>query len=252
MVTIDLENIDTNNFTGVATIDGLPGRMANNWDSAYFLIMKKNEDGTVDRNNYLSVGKRAHADGFGTVHEVNATGSEYSTGDISENEITKATFAIEKQGKTVNLYSIVDGKKNKVQSVDISSFGNDLKLAVACWGAGQTNKNVTVTDIKLGEGRLDEVLAKDSLAIMTNDESKFEISNLSYLSDSNDNINISFDSTHKGNSMLIVSEPGNNTYVVNGNSFKATENGEYKVFVVSQLPSGKYSNGINKAIFSKL
>ena len=246
LVTIDLENIDTNNFTGVATIDGLPGRMANNWDSAYFLIMKKNEDGTVDRNNYLSVGKRAHADGFGTVHEVNATGSEYSTGDISENEITKATFAIEKQGKTVNLYSIVDGKKNKVQSVDISSFGNDLKLAVACWGAGQTNKNVTVTDIKLGEGRLDEVLAKDSLPIMTNDESKFEISNLSYLSDSNDNINISFDSTHKGNSMLIVSEPGNNTYVVNGNSFKATENGEYKVFVVSQLPSGKYSNVISK------
>ncbi len=246
LVTIDLENVDINNFTGLVTIDGLPGRMANNWDSAYFLIMKKNADGTVDRNNYLSVGKRAHADGFGTVHEVNATGSEHSTGKISENEITKATFAIEKQGKIVNLYSIVDGKKNKVQSVDISSFGDDLKLAIACWGAGQTNKNVTVTDIKLGEGNIDEVLLKDSLPIMTNDESKFVISNLSYSSDSNDNINISFDSTHKGNSMLIVSEPGNNTYVVNGNSFKATETGEYKVFAVSQLSSGKYSNVISK------
>ena len=140
LVTIDLENVDINNFTGLVTIDGLPGRMANNWDSAYFLIMKKNANGTVDRNNYLSVGKRAHADGFGTVHEVNAIGSEHATGDVSENEIKKATFAIEKQGKTVNLYSIVDGKRNKVQSVDISSFGDDLKLAVACWGAGQIIK----------------------------------------------------------------------------------------------------------------
>ena len=81
---------------------------------------------------------------------------------------------------------------------------------------------------------------------MTNDDSKFVISNLSHSSDSNDNINISFDSTHKGNNMLIVSEPGNNTYVVSGNSFKATENGEYKVFAVSQLSSGKYSNVISK------
>ena len=113
-------------------------------------------------------------------------------------------------------------------------------------GSWTNNKNVTVTDIKLGEGNIDEVLLKDSLPIMTNDDSKFVISNLSHSSDSNDNINISFDSTHKGNNMLIVSEPGNNTYVVSGNSFKATENGEYKVFAVSQLSSGKYSNVISK------
>ena len=29
LVTIDLENVDINNFTGLVTIDGLPGRMAN-------------------------------------------------------------------------------------------------------------------------------------------------------------------------------------------------------------------------------
>ncbi|MGG7214861.1 alpha-1,3-galactosidase-related protein [Clostridium nigeriense] len=245
LVTIDLGNIDTSNFTGTVTIDGLPTRMANNWDSAYFLIMKKNDNGTVDRNNYLSIGKRAHADGFGTVHEIDSTGSEYSTGNTSENSITKATFAIEKQGSVVNLYSIVNENKNKVKSVDISSFGKEVTLAVAGWGSGQTNKNITITDIKLGEGTVDEILLNKPLSIMTNDESNFEISNLEHSVDSNDNITINFDSTHGGSSILIVSEPGNNTYVVNGNTFKANENGEYKVFALSQLPSGKYSNIIS-------
>ncbi|MBY0755330.1 Ig-like domain-containing protein [Clostridium sardiniense] len=250
LVTINLDSADKNNFTGIVTIDGLPERASSNWDSAYFLIMKEKADGTVDRNNYLSIGKRAHADGIGTVHEVNARGSEYSTNNTSENSVRKATFAIEKQGTLVNLYSIIDGVKNKVQTVDIKNFGDNLKLAIAGWGNAQANKDLKITDIKIGNGTVDDVMGIKSLPIMILDRSEFTISNLSHEVINHESINMTFDSNYEGKNFVIVNGNGN-THLIEGTKVMLSQDGDYKIYVVSQLPSGKFSNILDTTISHK-
>ena len=250
LVTLNLDSVDKNNFTGIVTIDGLPERSSSNWDSAYLLIMKEKADGTVDRDNYLSIGKRAHADGIGTVHEVNARGTEYSTNNTSENSVRKATFAIEKQGTLVNLYSIIDGVKNKVQTVDIKNFGDNLKLAIAGWGNAQANKDVKITDIKLGNGTVDEVIKTKSLPIITLDKSEFIISNLNHEVINQDSINMTFNSNYKGKDFVIVSGNGS-TQLIEGTKIMLSQDGNYKIYVVSQLPSGKFSNILDTTISHK-
>src|SRR5699024_2609183 len=83
LITFNTEQLNKDKFTGIVTLDNLPQRSNNNWDSVYFLIMKENEDATVNRDHYISIGKRAHSDGFAYTRELNGQGEEFSTGQIA-------------------------------------------------------------------------------------------------------------------------------------------------------------------------
>lgn len=61
LVGVDLKPLNDGNRVIVATLDGLPLRAANSRDSSYMMLMKQKQDGSLDRDNYISIGKRAHA-----------------------------------------------------------------------------------------------------------------------------------------------------------------------------------------------
>ncbi|MFL8969605.1 Ig-like domain-containing protein [Helcococcus kunzii] len=109
LVKLSLDGVNKDNFTASIRFSDLPLRMQGNWDSVYFSLMKLKDDGTADKDNYLSVGKRAHGNGFCVVVERNGNGNELATEKSEENSIRDAKFIIEKQGKIVKLYSDVNG-----------------------------------------------------------------------------------------------------------------------------------------------
>lgn len=82
------------------------------------------------------------------------------------------------------------------------------------------------------------------------DKSEFIISNLNHEGINHEFINMTFDSNYEGKNFTIVNGNGN-THLVEGTKVMLLQDGNYKIYVVSQLPSGKFSNILDTTIYHK-
>ena len=131
---------NTTSFAATVTVDGMPIRENNQWDTASF-ILYGNDD------NYLTIGKKSHYDGFATVVERNGSAQE-AGGSSSFNNVAKAELGIFVNGTNAKLYYKQDGTWVEAKSQDISFLGSNLKIGMGAWASNLRNKKATFSNFK--------------------------------------------------------------------------------------------------------
>lgn len=247
LIKISLEDYDVDNFSAQVTLEGLPLRAASgSWDSSYFLLMRESGN-KADRDNYLSVGKRAHAEGIGMVKEVNGRGNE-SNDDLGLelNNVTSMTLVIEKQGDNVTLYYKNGEIYTEIEQFDVSYLGKSLTLAVAGWGDTQTNRTLTVRNIKITEGNHEQLAAAEELDILVSDDTNIMINDFTVKQLSNNRFQV--ESDNKQNTNVFIEDGNGKTTFFPSDSFHIYESGTYKIHALNRSDSGKYSSVRKKLV----
>ncbi len=136
------ENFERDNLRTVVKIEGLPGRANNNWDTASFLLYAGDDD-------YISIGKKGHKNGFATVVEQDQSCSEYEEGSTENNNVTSAWVGFTVTGTTVTMdYKVEGGEWTTAKTADIGFLGDDYEIGFAAWGVG--GNDVTFSDFHIG------------------------------------------------------------------------------------------------------
>lgn len=238
LVRLSLQNKDVNNFAAMIEMDGLPLRQARSWDSAYFILFKLKEDHSVDRDNYISVGKRAHSNGFATVKEENGRGSESQTNNQSENQTTRMRFVIEKQGNNLYLYALVDDEFQLIHHYpDVSFLGDNLSLGVGSWGNTQSSRNLTVSNFKLVEGSKEDLLSQDAIPFKILDTTVYDINNIRIENNQQAKNILKADNANSLKALVVYKDQAN----LQTERLNLEQAGDYKIYVIHQAPSGKLS-----------
>ena len=136
-------NFDRSDLRTVVKIDGLPARKASgNWDTASFLLYKGDDD-------YITIGKKGHFDGFATVIEQAQSCTE-SGGSSSENAVTSAYvgFTVENGTATMS-FKVEGGEWTTAKTVDIGFLGSAYEIGFGAWGAG--GNDVTYSGFRVGK-----------------------------------------------------------------------------------------------------
>lgn len=239
LVRFSLDGKNAENFAAMITLDGLPLRQGNSWDSTYFILFKLNGNGTVDRDNYYSVGKRAHSNGFATVREEARRGSETQTNDVGENNKTLMTFVIEKQGETLNLYSYENQEFKLIHSdSNVAYLGNQLALGLGAWGNTQANRRLVASNFKLVEGTKENLVDAEAIPFKVADTSSSEISDIQINREENAAKAIV---TATGANQLHTVVTDGKTTTIQTEQLNFDRTGDYKVYVINQSATGKLS-----------
>ena len=93
--------ISGDNLRASVKIENLPVRENNKWDTASFILYKGDDD-------YYTIGKKSHFDGFATVDEL-AQDCNEEGGSSSHNDVTSAWLGIVKEGNKIKLEYSLDG-----------------------------------------------------------------------------------------------------------------------------------------------
>ena len=153
-------DFDRSDLRTVVKIDGLPVRANNNWDTASFLLYAGDDD-------YISIGKKGHKNGFATVIEKAQSCSEYEESDTTHNEVTSAYVGFAVKGSVVTMdYKVEGGAWTTVMTTDIDFLGDDYEIGFGAWGNG--GHDVTFSQFKVGkasEVTYDELLNEASIAL---------------------------------------------------------------------------------------
>ena len=135
-------NFDRSDLRTVVRVDGLPVRASNNWDTASFLLYAGDDD-------YVSIGKKGHMDGFATVIEQAQSCSESSESSTAHNAVTSAWLGFTVSGSTVTMdYKVDGGEWVTAKTADIGFLGDDYEIGFAAWGVG--GHDVTFSGFKVG------------------------------------------------------------------------------------------------------
>lgn len=245
LVTIDLSKYNLNNLGIIATIEGLPYReSSNSWDSSY-IILSKNNNGYLDRDNYISVGKRAHADGFATCHETNGRCIEQSNNEVSKNNINEATFCITKVNNEIKLYYL-DDKNNLVhiQTFD-NTLGDNLILGFGCWGDTQSNNITKFKNIKIGTSDIDTLKKQAIKTILVPIKDEYKLNDYKFDLEK-DEIKI-IQNDFNGTNYFIAEKDGV-LYSTTKNTIKLSEPGVYNIYLVTKVNNIKYSKVVKEKI----
>ncbi|MBQ8355240.1 MAG: S-layer homology domain-containing protein [Oscillospiraceae bacterium] len=153
-------NFDRSDLRTVVKIDGLPARKASgNWDTASFLLYKGDDD-------YITIGKKGHFDGFATVIEQAQSCTE-SGGNSSENAVTSAYVGFTVEGTTATMsFKVEGGEWTTAKTIDIGFLGNAYSIGFGAWGAG--GNDVTYSEFKVGkasEVSYDELMEAASVTL---------------------------------------------------------------------------------------
>ena len=150
---------DRSDLRTVVRVDGLPVRASNNWDTASFLLYKGDDD-------YITIGKKGHMEGFATVVEQAQSCNEYNESSAN-NAVTSAYLGFTVVGTTVTMdYKVEGGQWTTANSVDIGFLGDAYRIGFAAWGVGR--KDVTFSGFKVGkasEVSYDELLNAESVTL---------------------------------------------------------------------------------------
>ena len=137
-VTVDKEDLRV-----MVRVTGMPVSENNQWDTASFMLYK-------DDNNYITVGKKSHYNGFCYVVEKNGSADEQH-GNSADNNVTSGYLGITKAGNTVTLSAKADGGNWKeVATITSHTLGNDYKIGFGAWETHDRSKKVTFSDFKVG------------------------------------------------------------------------------------------------------
>ncbi|MBK2403510.1 pectate lyase [Erysipelothrix sp. strain 2 (EsS2-7-Brazil)] len=244
LVRVDLEPTSDEARVYIATMDGLPLRAQNSWDSSYMLLMKQKEDGTLDRDNYISMGKRAHADGIGFVQEINGQGKEAATNTIEDNPTTKQTFALEHRNNKVHAYVLNDeGFKHIHTFENIEHLGDHPVFAFAGWGNTQKNRTLEVSDIKAYRGSLFESSDIEPLKIQIPDSNTYHLETFEIMNAEANMYHVK--TNYEGKTHVFVRNQEQINYVDQGR-FPLQDGKTYDIDVIHQASSGKFSNRIHQ------
>ena len=153
-------NFDRSDLRTVVKIDGLPARKASgNWDTASFLLYKGDDD-------YITIGKKGHFDGFATVIEQAQSCTE-SGGNSSENAVTSAYVGFTVEGTTATMsFKVEGGEWTTAKTVNIGFLGDNYSIGFGAWGAG--GNDVTYSGFRVGkasEQSYDDLLASDPITL---------------------------------------------------------------------------------------
>ena len=154
------EGFDRSDLRTVVKVDGLPVRANNNWDTASFLLYKGDDD-------YISIGKKGHMDGFATVVEQAQTCNEAGEGSTANNAVTSAWLGFTVSGDAVTMdYKVEGGEWVTAKTADIAFLGDAYEIGLAAWGVG--NHDVTFSEFKVGkasEVSYNELLNEESVIL---------------------------------------------------------------------------------------
>lgn len=133
------------NLRAVIKIENMPEREAGQWDTASFLLYQ-------DDDNYISVGKKSHYDGFVTVEETNAAATE-TGGDAAQNSLTDAYLGFYKKGSQVSVdYKEEGGEWRHIRDLPASMLKDGYQVAFAAWVTNERGKEVAFSDFHIGVG----------------------------------------------------------------------------------------------------
>ena len=164
----DLAEIDKEDFCMMVRVEGLPVKEAEQWDTASFILYK-------DDDNYITVGKKSHYDGFTYVVERNGSGTEKG-GDSSDNNVTSGYLGITKKGDTVTLAVKNDGGNWKeIATITEHTLGNEFKIGFGAWETYDRSRKVTFSDIKIGTSNDDFDTLENSKSVSFLKENTYEI-----------------------------------------------------------------------------
>lgn len=153
------EGVSRDNLRTVIHVENLPARESNQWDTASFLLYK-------DDDNYISVGKKSHYDGFATVVEKNATAVE-TGGDAAQNELTDAWLGFYMKGSTLSIdYWTGNGGWSNVRTIENVDLGTAWQIGFAGWESSDRGKTVSFSGLRAGSGDMsyEELMQQPAVA----------------------------------------------------------------------------------------
>lgn len=244
LVGVDLKPLNDGNRVIVATLDGLPLRAANSWDSSYMMLMKQKQDGSLDRDNYISIGKRAHADGIGFVQEIHGQGKEAATNTIEDNPKVKQTFALEHLNHKVNAYVLKEEGFKLIHTFEnIEHLGENPVLAFAGWGNTQNNRTFEVSDLKVYNGSLSEREGVEPLKIQIPDSNTYNLETIDIVHTEANMYHVK--TNYEGKTHVFVRNQEQIKYV-DKDILYLQDGRTYDIDVIHQASSGKFSNRIHQ------
>ena len=138
-----LKEEEKNNFRALVKIEDMPTKEGNQWDTASFILYK-------DDDNYITIGKKSHFDGFCYVVEKNGTATE-THGNAAYNSIEDAWFGITKVDNTVTLSARTEeGQWEQIAEIIDHTLGEDYQLGFGAWEENDRSKKITFRDFKVG------------------------------------------------------------------------------------------------------
>ncbi len=139
-------SISKTDMRTVVKVDGLPVKENGQWDTASFVLHK-------DDDNYITIGKKSHFDGFATVTEQNAAASETGESGRNNNSVTSAYLGFEVSGDTVKFaYKASGGSWTELpQTAARSIIGDDYRIGFAAWETNPRGNQVTFSDFQIGK-----------------------------------------------------------------------------------------------------
>lgn len=138
---VDLMNGATSDDLFVSLdVEGLPVKEYPQWDVVSFLLYG-NDD------NYASVRKACHFDGFSTAVEVFG-GCQENDGNSADNNVTSATFALHKRGNQVRVFARpLGGEWQEGETLTVDFTIN--KIGFCGWRFNDRGKTVTFSNLRM-------------------------------------------------------------------------------------------------------
>ncbi len=166
------------NLRTVIKVEGLPIRESGQWDTASFILYK-------DDNNYVTIGKKSHYDGFATVVETNGSAPEQDD-DAADNNVTTAYLGFTKVGNTISMDVKAEGGEWKqVRELTSSPIGDDYQIGFGCWHSNNRGKKVTFSEFHVGtaDKSYDELCAEAPMAFVKQNLNRPVVSNVQLTTD---------------------------------------------------------------------
>ena len=161
--------VDKEDLRVMVKVTGMPVSESGQWDTASFMLYK-------DDDNYITVGKKSHYNGFCYVVEKNGSADEQH-GNSADNNVTSGYLGITNVGGTVTLSAKAEGGTWKeVATITSHTIGEDYKIGFAAWETYDRSKTVTFSDFKVGTSQdtFEELEASDSVSFFKEDKTLIE------------------------------------------------------------------------------
>ena len=144
--------VDKDDLWTAVHVDNLPVKKANSWDTASFLLYK-------DDDNYVTIGKKNHFNGFAVVNEKNRAANEIGETGTANNAVTSADLAFHKSGNTIKMYYKANGGQwtewsgtGGVSAITDATIGNSFKIGFAVWGGIGAGTQVQYSNFRVSDG----------------------------------------------------------------------------------------------------
>lgn len=159
----EMSEAERADFCAIVKVDSMPGKEDGQWDTASFALYKGD-------NDYITIGKKSHKDGFCAVVEKGGSGEEFP-GSADDNNVTSGYLGITYKDSTVTLFAKADGGEWKqIKEITNYTIDNEYKIGFGAWETNNRSKKITFSDFKVGTSQ-EGVAILDTLSDLESAES---------------------------------------------------------------------------------